>query len=60
MCGGDFNAISVVDEKRGASEVYGRKEVSSFNQFIYEMNLVDLPTSGKKFTWFSGDESTKE
>ncbi|MCI23579.1 cysteine-rich receptor-like protein kinase, partial [Trifolium medium] len=27
-----------------------------FNQFIDESVLIDLPLSGRKFTWYKGDE----
>lgn len=52
---GDFNAVTKTDERRGVSNGHGRREIAGFNQFISEMNLVDVPTLGKKFTWCSGD-----
>lgn len=52
---GDFNVFFDVDERRGASNVYGSREIAGFDQFIAEMNLVDVPVLGKKFTWWSGD-----
>lgn len=56
---GDFNAIFAVEERRGASRLYGGREISGFNQFISDMELIDVSVLGKKYTWFSGDGSAK-
>lgn len=56
---GDFNAISAVEERRGASRLCGGREISGFNQFISDMELIDVSVLGKKYTWFSGDGSAK-
>lgn len=56
---GDFNAITNVVERRGARETSDNREISSFNQFISEMELVDVPMLGKRYSWFSGDRRSK-
>lgn len=52
---GDFNAVSVKSERRRISSHIGLWEIVEFNQFILEMNIVDIPVLGKKFMWFSAD-----
>lgn len=54
---GDFNAITVCSERRGVSAQFVRRECVEFNNFILEMNIVDVPVMGKKFTWFNADGS---
>ncbi|XP_058784109.1 uncharacterized protein LOC131658877 [Vicia villosa] len=53
--GGDFNSISSLEEIVGKSGRNYRREMSEFNAFIEEMDLVDLPTIGGKFTWFNSN-----
>ncbi|XP_058775967.1 uncharacterized protein LOC131650266 [Vicia villosa] len=48
--GGDFNAITSLEERIGRSSRSYRREIMLFNEFIEEMELVDLPTIGGKFT----------
>ncbi|XP_057443253.1 uncharacterized protein LOC130735183 [Lotus japonicus] len=52
--GGDFNAVWSSAERRGdsISPSYGRREMEDYNQFIFHMELVDIPIIGKRFTWF--------
>ncbi|XP_039029458.1 uncharacterized protein LOC120163643 [Hibiscus syriacus] len=47
---GDFNAIRNLSERSGCS--YRQTQIAAFNEFIEECNLVDMPLSGRKFTWF--------
>ncbi|XP_057443259.1 uncharacterized protein LOC130735191 [Lotus japonicus] len=51
---GDFNAVRAIQERRGASIASSqyRREMEEFNTFIEEAELVDIPTAGKKFTWY--------
>jgi hypothetical protein len=52
---GDFNAVLHRDERRGQSlsnSISVNPEIVEFRDFIAEMNLVDLPVLGRKFTWF--------
>jgi exonuclease III len=53
--GGDFNAVLMASERFGSSAVGRQGERVLFNQFIDEMELIDIPVLGKKLSWFSGD-----
>ncbi|XP_057458406.1 uncharacterized protein LOC130749124 [Lotus japonicus] len=50
---GDFNAVRDEEERRGVVGVSTsqRIEMQEFNAFIADMDLVDLPLAGRKFTW---------
>ncbi|GAU20542.1 hypothetical protein TSUD_131000 [Trifolium subterraneum] len=52
---GDFNAVKHVDERRSSRGKPSSLDHIPFNRFIEDNNLVDLPLSGRKFTWFKGD-----
>ncbi|GAU49673.1 hypothetical protein TSUD_91110 [Trifolium subterraneum] len=52
---GDFNAVRRVDERQSRRARPSSVDHIPFNRFIDENNLVDLPLSGRKFTWFKGD-----
>ncbi|GAU22765.1 hypothetical protein TSUD_129770 [Trifolium subterraneum] len=53
--GGDFNVILHASERKGISTDSRQGERILFNRFVEEMELVDVPVLGKKFTWFSAD-----
>ncbi|XP_058784306.1 uncharacterized protein LOC131659082 [Vicia villosa] len=53
--GGDFNNISNKEERIDMSNRSYKKEIYSFKAFIEEMELVDPPTMGGKFTWFKNN-----
>ncbi|XP_058760697.1 uncharacterized protein LOC131634030 [Vicia villosa] len=53
--GGNFNSISSFEEIIGTSTRIYRREIMIFNEFIEEMELVDLPTIGGKFTWIKSN-----
>ncbi|XP_058732888.1 uncharacterized protein LOC131604468 [Vicia villosa] len=53
--GGDFNTISNKEERIGLANKSYRKEIECFKNFIEEMDLVDPPTLGGKFTWFNNN-----
>jgi hypothetical protein len=53
--GGDFNAVLLVSERHGSSEVGRQREKLLFNRFVEDMEVVDVPVLGKKFSGFSGD-----
>ncbi|MCH90510.1 hypothetical protein A2U01_0011426, partial [Trifolium medium] len=55
--GGDFNSITKVGERRGSNGVSGHTERVEFSQFIDDLEVIDIPVTGKKFTWFSSDGS---
>ncbi|XP_057451987.1 uncharacterized protein LOC130743775 [Lotus japonicus] len=50
---GDFNAVRYEDKRRGVAGVLPcqRREMAEFNLFIDNMELLDLPLAGRKFTW---------
>jgi hypothetical protein len=51
---GDFNAVREPTERRGVSTTaLGSRsgEMREFNDFIDELELVDLPLIGRRFTW---------
>ncbi|XP_057436703.1 uncharacterized protein LOC130729089 [Lotus japonicus] len=51
--GGDFNSVRSEDERRGITVNSGpqRRDMVEFNRFIEEMEVLDLPLSGRKYTW---------
>jgi hypothetical protein len=53
--GGDFNDVLHSSERKGSSINRRYSERLLFNQFVEEMELVDVPVLGKKFSWFSAD-----
>lgn len=54
---GDFNAIKNRSERRGTSLISQDSYNVEFQSFIDELDLIDLPVLGKKFTWFRPDGS---
>jgi hypothetical protein len=53
--GGDFNAILRASERKGSSAVNRQRERIAFTCFVEEMEVIDVPVLGKKFSWFSSD-----
>lgn len=49
---GDFNSIRYPNERSGVSESVVRRDLESFDTFIRDANLFDLPLHGRKFTWY--------
>lgn len=47
--GGDLNVIWYPGERLGASTM--TRHMQQFNEFIQELDLVDLPLQGATFTW---------
>ncbi|GAU51172.1 hypothetical protein TSUD_412070 [Trifolium subterraneum] len=52
---GDFNAVRCDEERRSVRQGMRSLDCGPFNQFIEENGLVDLPLSGRRYTWFKGD-----
>ncbi|WJX12703.1 hypothetical protein P8452_03171 [Trifolium repens] len=49
---GDFNAVLNSDERRGVNaESLSSLELRGFRRFLEEVELVDLPLLGRRFTW---------
>ncbi|XP_057418965.1 uncharacterized protein LOC130713191 [Lotus japonicus] len=58
---GDFNAIRNSEERQGSANGVSqcRREMDDFNQFIYDLQLVEPPLVGKRFTWYrSGGQAS--
>ncbi|MCH86118.1 hypothetical protein A2U01_0006972 [Trifolium medium] len=53
--GGDFNDVLHSSERIGSSAVSRQGERILFKRFVEEMEVVDVPVLGKKFSWFSAD-----
>ncbi|KAL4369087.1 hypothetical protein GQ457_05G024400 [Hibiscus cannabinus] len=53
-CGGDFNAVLSLDERRHC--VGDLRNMAGFRSFVEEAGLLDIPTAGKVFTWLSSGE----
>ncbi|PNX54413.1 cysteine-rich receptor-like protein kinase [Trifolium pratense] len=51
----DFNAVRSDEERRSVSQGLRSHDYLSFNQFIDNNDLVDLPLCGRSFTWYKGD-----
>ncbi|XP_058784527.1 uncharacterized protein LOC131659337 [Vicia villosa] len=49
--GGDFKIVTSSEERVGISKKNYKREMDDFKEFIKEMELVDPPTIGGKFTW---------
>nr|KYP63935.1 hypothetical protein KK1_018522 [Cajanus cajan] len=52
-----FNVIRNSNERRGGVGGGDSQDMMEFNQLIVDMQLVDLPLVGCRFTWMRGDES---
>ncbi|GAU22961.1 hypothetical protein TSUD_247050 [Trifolium subterraneum] len=52
---GDFNAVRSIEERRSSRAGSHSSDHIPFNQFIDDDVLIDLPLSGRKFTWYKGD-----
>nr|KYP37723.1 hypothetical protein KK1_041065 [Cajanus cajan] len=54
---GDFNTVRRQDERKWVIGEYGVRDMEEFNSFIRDMELIDIPLVGKRFTWFKSDGS---
>ncbi|XP_019433996.1 PREDICTED: uncharacterized protein LOC109340725 [Lupinus angustifolius] len=54
---GDFNSILNRDERRGSSSSLVSSDCVEFSQFVEDLELLDLPLVGSKFTWFVSNGS---
>ncbi|XP_020233376.1 uncharacterized protein LOC109813582 [Cajanus cajan] len=54
---GDFNTVRRLNERKGGIGNYGARDMEEFNSFIRDMELIDVPLVGKRFTWFRSDGS---
>ncbi|XP_058764170.1 uncharacterized protein LOC131637587 [Vicia villosa] len=54
IIGGDFNSIKNPSERKGRRDGGLSNEVELFGKFIEDLDLVDIPCKGKKYSWYSG------
>lgn len=54
---GDFNAVKAKEERRGRKFGFDANEARGFQDLIDELNLIDLPFIGRRFTWFKANGS---
>lgn len=57
---GDFNAVRNTNERKGtlANSSQSIRESAQFNDFILDMELVDVLVTGKKYTWYRPNGSS--
>jgi exonuclease III len=51
----DFNSIMRREDRRGVNDVSGSmvtSEMCQFGEFMEDLELVDLPLLGRRFTWY--------
>jgi len=57
---GDFNSIRKERECRGInSSSANKREMQGFNNFINNMEIVDIPCVGRKYTWYRPNGKAK-
>lgn len=56
---GDFNSIRRDGEIVGRRVCSNRNDTESFDLFIRDSGLIDLPLNGRSFTWYKADGSYK-
>ena len=52
---GDFNVTRFACERKGKRAHY--RHLEEFNDFIRDMELIDLPLKGRKYTWTNKREN---
>lgn len=59
VIGGDFNAVKNRRERVGISAHVNTIEWWDFTAFNDDLNIIDVPCKGKKYSRFSGDGCSK-
>ncbi|XP_016178468.1 uncharacterized protein LOC107620885 [Arachis ipaensis] len=49
---GDFNEILQVEDRKGVTSLPASSD--DFKSWVYDMQLMDLPLTDRKYTWFRG------
>jgi len=49
LCG-DFNAVRLLEERKGRGSVFRQGDADMFNKFIVDSYLIDFPICGRLFT----------
>lgn len=52
---GDFIAVCSPKERRGLTENPARQEIEELKNFTADIELLDPPLLGRKFTWYKAD-----
>lgn len=55
--GGDFNEIEIISERIGCSR--RDRGTKDFNDMIEQLELIDMPMLGRKFTWCNSQDRAK-
>ncbi|KAL7175699.1 hypothetical protein ACSBR2_029314 [Camellia fascicularis] len=55
--GRDFNEIRFLSERKGCSRI--EKEMKEFNELVEQLELTDLPTLGRQYTWCNALEGDR-
>lgn len=50
--GGDFDVVCNREERLGGGVSYNSRDMEEFKNFIEEMDVIDIPSVGGKFTWY--------
>lgn len=50
----DFNAVTSSKETKGVGNLLGSQEMIEFKNWVNDLELVDPPLLGRKFTWYTG------
>lgn len=56
---GDFNSIRRANERARMSDVIESRDTRAFDELISYNNLIDLPISGRKYTWYRKNRTCK-
>ena len=57
---GDFNSIRHHSEREGASQRgWDDNIINDFNEWIADLELVEIPSMGRRFTWFKPSGTAK-
>ncbi|XP_015963079.1 uncharacterized protein LOC107487009 [Arachis duranensis] len=49
---GDFNEILQVEDRKGVTSLLASSK--EFKEWVHDMQLIDLPLTDRKYTWFRG------
>ncbi|XP_028121122.1 uncharacterized protein LOC114318425 [Camellia sinensis] len=55
--GGDFNEVRTIAKRKGCTKRDGG--MNEFNEFINDLEIVDVPMIGRKYTWCNSQEGER-
>lgn len=57
---GDFNCIRNPNERSGKTDrLLGDNSMQEFNEWIEDMEVLEVPTVGRQYTWFRPNDESK-